>query len=169
MTGVPRTQSRNDLIFVVVDKFSKMAHFVACRKTNDASHIANLFLREVVRLHDIPKSITSERDSKFLSHFWRELWKKMDTSLKFSSTCHPQTDEHTEVTNRALGNLLRILSGTKPKEWDRCLAEAEFACNSMLKKSTKVTPFITVYGRLPSQLVDLTVPASSPKVTELVG
>jgi hypothetical protein len=119
--GLPRTHRGSDSIFVVVDGFSKMAHFIRCKKMSDVTHIANLFFKEVVRLHGFPRSIVSDRDTKFMVHFWRTMWKKLGTNISFSSSYHPQTDGQNEVVNQSLGNLLRILVTEHHSQWDQIL------------------------------------------------
>ena len=99
--GLPRTQKNKNSIMVVVDRFSKMSHFVPCNKTNDASYVANLYFKKIVNLHGILRSMVSDKDSKFLSHFWRTLWRKLGTSLNYSNSYHPQADGQIDVTNKA--------------------------------------------------------------------
>ena len=153
--GLPRTRRQLDTILVVVDRFSKMAHFIACSRTTYAAHTARLFFNEVVRLHGIPRRIISDRDVRFTSNFWRTLWQLMGTTLQFSTAFHPQTDGQTEVTNRTLGNLLRCLVPENSSSWDELLPRAEFAYNASDHRATEFSPFQVITGRTPNLPVDL--------------
>src|SRR6266480_4468689 len=150
-----KTKKGRDSVFVVVDGFSKIAHFIPCHKTDDATHTADLFFKEIVRLHGMPSTIVSDRDAKFLSHFWRTLWNKLGTKLLFSTTCHPQTDGQTKVVNRTLSTMLRAVLKKNLKMWEDCLPHIEFAYNRSVHSTTKLSPFEIVYGFVPCAPIDL--------------
>jgi hypothetical protein len=153
--GLPITKRGYDSIFVVVDRFSNMAHFIPCQNTSDATHVANLFFKEVVRLHDLSRSIVSDRDMKFVGHFWRTLWKKLGTYFSFISTYHPQTNGKTEVVNKSLGNLLRSLLTEHHNQWDQLLPQAKFAYNDSPNRRTRKRSFQILYGMQPRGVSEL--------------
>ncbi|RDX93872.1 hypothetical protein CR513_23808, partial [Mucuna pruriens] len=139
--GLPRSHSGKDCIFVVMDRFSKMAHFIACSKTNDATHVADLFFKEVVCLHGLPRTISV----RFLGYFWRTLWNKLETKLLFSSVAHPQIDGQIEVVNRILATLIRAIIQKNLKNWEKCLPYVEFAYNRIVYSTSSYSPFKIVY------------------------
>jgi hypothetical protein len=139
--GLPRTKRGRDDIFVVVDRFSKMTHFIPCHKSDNASHVVDFFFTEIVYLHSVPNTIVSDRDAKFLGHFWRTLWFKLGTKLLFSTTCHPQTDGQTEVVNRTLSTMLQAILKTNLKSWKECLPHIELAYSRSVHSTMKVSLF----------------------------
>jgi translation initiation factor IF-1 len=164
--GLPRTKRGSDSVFVVVNRFSKMAHFIPCHKTDNASHVANLFFTEIVRLHGVPNTIVSDRDAQFLSHFWRTLGFKLGTKLLFSNTCHPQTDGQTEVVNRTLSTILRAVLKDNLRLWEECLPHIEFAYNRSIHSTTKLSPIMVGYGFNPRAPIDL-LPLPTSKIVNL--
>ncbi|RVX07636.1 Transposon Ty3-I Gag-Pol polyprotein [Vitis vinifera] len=115
--GLPRTQRGFDSIFVVVDRFSKMAHFIPCKKASDASYVAALFFKEVVRLHGLPQSIVSDRDVKFMSYFWKTLWAKLDQLRKWDNVLPQAEFAFNSSTNRTTGySPFEVAYGLKPKQ-----------------------------------------------------
>ena len=104
--GLPRKKRGHDRVFVVVDRFSKIAHFISCHKCYDASHVATLFIINVLILHVVPQNIDSDCDSKFLGHFLKSLSGTLGTKLRFSTSCHPKMNGQTKVVNQTLGTML---------------------------------------------------------------
>jgi hypothetical protein len=146
ITGLPKSKGF-DAILVVVDRLSKYSHFILLKHPYSAKSIAELFVKEIVRLHGIPKSIISDRDPLFVSHFWLELFKLQGTKLKMSSAYHPETDGQTEVINRCLESYLRCFVSDQPKSWSTWIAWAEYWYNTTYHASIGKTPFEVVYGR----------------------
>jgi hypothetical protein len=135
--------------------FFKMTHFIPCHKSDNASHVADLFFTEIVHLRGVSNTIVSDMDAKFLSHFWRTLWFKLGTKLLFFTTCHPQTDGQTEVVNRTLSTMLRAILKTNLKLWEECLPHIEFPYNRSFHSTTKVSLFQVVYGFNPHAPINL--------------
>jgi hypothetical protein len=166
--GLPRSRKGMYLIFVVVDRFSKMTHFISCHKTDDATHVANLFFREIVQLHSVPRSIVSDHDVKFLSYFWKVLWGKLGIKLLFSTTCHPQMDGQTEEVNKTLSTLLCSIIQKNLKNWENCSPFIEFAYNLSIHSTTNFSPFEIAYGFNPLTSLDL-LPLPINEMTSLDG
>lgn len=115
--------------------------------------MAVAFVKEIVRLHGLPLTIVCDRDKIFLSNFWKELFRLQGTTLLRSSAYHPQTDGQTEIVNQALETYLRCFINGKPKSWATWLPWAEYCYNTSPHTSTKMSPFMAVYGRAPPTLV----------------
>lgn len=149
ITNLPRTESGKDAIIVFVDRFSKMAHFVASTTTVNAPTLARLFVDNIYRYHGMPESIVSDRDPRFTGTFWRSLFQLLNVKLRFSSAHHPQTDGQTERTNKTLEDLLRHYVSDRQDDWDDHLSLCEFAYNNSVSASTGFSPFKLVYGEHP--------------------
>ena len=130
ITQLPRTQSGYDAIYVVVDRCTKMCHFIPTRTTIDAEGTAQLFLDNIFRLHGLPDSIVSDRDPRFTGHFMTALCQKMGIHQKLSTAFHPQTDGQTEKMNRTLEEMLRHFVGPDQDDWEKYLSQCEFAVNN---------------------------------------
>jgi hypothetical protein len=110
ITGLPKVQGK-DCIYVVVDRLTKFSHFYAIPTEYNVVQVAELFFREVFRLHGLSKNIISDRDSQFIGTFWRELFRLVGTELTPSTSYHPQTDGQTKIVNKWVEGYLRNYVG----------------------------------------------------------
>ena len=107
--GLPQSEAGNDGILTVVDRATKMVHLVPVRQTITAADTARVFWDKIGKLHGIPRSIVSDRDPRFVSKFWQELWGILGSKLRMSNAHHPQTDGQTEVMNRVVESVLEMI------------------------------------------------------------
>ena len=135
------------MIWVIVDRLTKSAHFVLGKSTYTTGKWAQLYLTEIVRLHGVPVSIVSDRDARFTSKFWKGLQTAMGTRLDFSTAFHPQTDGQTERLNQVLEDMLRACVIEFPGSWDSHLHLMEFAYNNSFQATIGMAPFEALYGK----------------------
>ena len=147
VVGLPTTLQRHDCIMVVVDKLTKSAHFIPIKSTFDAPAVVRVFLREVIRLHGVPRKIISDRDPWFSSRFWRSLQQSLGTQLSFSTSYHPETDGQTERVNQVMEDMLRMYVMDQQTQWEKYLPLVEFAYNNSYDSSIGATPYEILYGR----------------------
>ena len=147
VSGLPRTLRGFDAIWVVVDRLTKSAHFLPTKVNFSMERLAKLYIDEIVRLHGIPVSIVSDRDTRFVSQFWRSLHQAMKTKLEFSTAFHPQTDGQSERTIQTLEDMLRACVLDLKGSWDDHLSLIEFAYNNSYQATIKMAPFEALYGR----------------------
>ena len=168
VTGLPKVLGGFDSIFVVVDKLTKVAHFIPIRISATAADVAQLFVREIVRLHGVPARIISDRDAKFTSKFWRAMFQSLGTLLNLSSAYHPETDGQTERVNQVLEDMLRSYCSQQPQLWIKYLPLVEFAYNSSYHRSLQMSPFKALYGQdclTPLRFADPNLPVPAAKHT----
>ena len=144
---LPRTQAGYDSIWVIVDRLTKVAHFIPVKTTHSSARLAELYMSRIVCLHGVPKKIVSDRGTQFTFHFWHKLHENLDTQLNFSLAYHPQTDGQTERTNQILEDMLRACALKYGRSWDKSLSYAEFSYNNSYQASLKMLPFEALYGR----------------------
>jgi len=149
--GLPKSKTFN-CILVVVDKFSKCAHFIALSHPFTAMQVALHYIDSVFKLHGLPQAIISDRDKIFTSSLWQTLFKLTGTELRMNSAYHPQTDGQIERVNQCLETYLRCFAHDCPTKWSQWLSLAKFWYNTSFHSSLNKTPFFVLYGQEQRQL-----------------
>ncbi|KAG0160695.1 hypothetical protein PDIDSM_8225 [Penicillium digitatum] len=151
-----------DAILVVVDRLTKMKHFIHCKGTCNAEEVARLYTRHVWKLHGLPNTVVSDRGPQFVAQFWKHLTKRLRITNLLSTAYHPETDGQTERANAVLEQYLRAYVSYLQDDWSEWLLLAEFTANSHYSESTRVSPFYANYGFHPRIGFEPSQPASHP-------
>ncbi|QRV93063.1 Retrotransposable element Tf2 protein [Ceratobasidium sp. AG-Ba] len=138
-----------DSILTVIDRFSRQAHFIPCHESTNAEQLAEIFIKEVWKLHGTPRTTVSDRGPTFNSQFLRALYKGLKIEPRFSTAFHPETDGISERTNQWIEGFLRTFCNYQQDDWTKWLPIAEFCHNNHVNSATGQTAFETVYGRTP--------------------
>jgi len=147
VTHLPRSTRGHDTVWVIVDCLTKCAHFLPMNQKWSIDKLAELYVREVVRLHGVPESIMSDRDPRFPSRFWQSLQAALGTQLRISLAYHPQMDGQSERTIESLEDLLRSCVLDHLENWNDVLPLVEFTYNNNYHSSIGMAPYEALYGR----------------------
>ncbi|KAK8617479.1 hypothetical protein V6N13_080395 [Hibiscus sabdariffa] len=147
VTGLPVTPSKKDSVWVIVDRFTKCAHFLPVHTTYTYDKLAELYIREIVSLHGVPKSIVSDRDPKFTSRFWESLHTALGSRLNFSTSYHPQSDGQSERVIQVLEDMLRCCIIDFQGTWEKQLPLVELAYSNSYQASIQMASYEALYGR----------------------
>ncbi|NEL06808.1 transposase family protein, partial [Escherichia coli] len=140
IVGLPKSSRGNDSIWVIVDRLTKVSHFIPVKTTYRADQLAQLYVNRIVHLHGVPKIIISDRGTQFTSQFWVSFQHPLGTQLRFSIAYHPQTDGQTERVNQILEDMLRACVIDFGAGWEDSLPYAEFSYNNSYQGSIKMSP-----------------------------
>ena len=147
VVGLPLTRRKHDSVWVIVDRLTKSAHFLPVRTDYSLDKLAELYIKDIVRLHGIPVSIISDEDPRFTSRFLGKLQEALGTQLNFSTTFHPQTDGQLERVIQILEDMLRGCVIDYEGSWDRHIPLVEFVYNNSFQSSIGMAPYEALYGR----------------------
>ena len=165
----PKSQGY-DYLWVIICRLTSMVHLIPVNNIVKASKPSSIYIKEVVRLHGLPDSIVSDRDSKFTSRFWRETHRILGTKFMMSTAFHPQTDGATEQANRSVGQILRTIVQPNQTDWVEKLPMVKFAINSNITSSTSFAHFELNYGYMPMFIGGITpIDNAKPGVKQFVN
>jgi len=138
-----------DYILLIICQFTRMVHLIPMNTRISARDVAQIYAKEVVRLHGIPETVVSDQDTKFNLEFWKELSKALGQRLLMSTAYHPQTDGTSECTIQTMSQILRAVVNDYQHNWVDQLPMVEFTMNSAVNSSTGYAPFEANYGWMP--------------------
>jgi hypothetical protein len=168
VTGLALTARGYDAVVTFTDKFSKMVHLIPLKfNQSGAPQVARIFVDQIWRLHGAPLEILSDRDTRFTSSFWQEVYRLIGVKVKMTTAYRPQGDGQSENTNRTMEQILRAYTNNRQTDWDLHLAACEFAVNDAVHQGTKHSPFSLVYGShgQPMSQLDLYLESAKSKLT----
>jgi Reverse transcriptase (RNA-dependent DNA polymerase)/RNase H-like domain found in reverse transcriptase/Integrase zinc binding domain/Chromo (CHRromatin Organisation MOdifier) domain/Retroviral aspartyl protease len=149
VTDLPMSEAGHDSIVVFVDRLTKMVHLAPCKKADGAKQIAKLFIDHVFQYHGMPQHMVTDRDPRFTSDFWQQVFQQLGTTQSLSSAYHPQTDGNTERVNRVMEDMLRHFVAADQSNWEALLPMVAFAINGSHHDSIQTSPFMLNFGRMP--------------------